>query len=139
MYKIYEEYLDREFSPDYWSDEGISQAVLVLMKFDEDDWEILAKSRESRPDLWILRCAETLGDIANEKALLVLLGFLQLESDEIRVATLGSIRSLISSGMEISNHRDEILSAINKIKETEKSEPIVDLMLNSLEAKLLPK
>lgn len=136
MYKIFEEYLAREFSPDYWSDEGISQAALVLMKFDEGDWEILARARESQPDLWILRCAETLGDIANEKALLVLLNFLQLENNEIRVATLDSIRSLISSGVEISNHRDEILGAINKIREAEKSEPIVDLVLNSLEAKL---
>lgn len=139
MYKIYEEYLDREFSLDYWSDEGISQAVLVLIKFADNDWKILVDSWKTKSDLWILRCAETLGDIADEKALLVLLSFLQLESNEIRVAALGSIRSLISGGVKASNHRDEILRVLKEARAVENSEPIVDLVLNSLEVKLLQK
>lgn len=70
MYELYDEYLGRDFSSDYWSDEGISQAGLILSRFTDSDWSALATSCLGKPEKWGIRCAETqeyMDDSANHE------------------------------------------------------------------------
>lgn len=136
MYGLYDEYIGRELSVDYWSDEGISQAALILVKFTDSDWKILAKLCLSKPEKWGIRCAETLGDIEEAKAFMVLLQLLKSVSADVRVAALDSIRSLMTRGMDISAHVQEISDAVNQIRASESIDHVVDLVLVSLEKKL---
>ncbi|QJQ02439.1 hypothetical protein [Herbaspirillum rubrisubalbicans] len=94
MYRLYDEYISRDFSLDYWSDEGISQAALILIKFSDSEWDILAKPCLEKPEKWGVRCAETLGDIESVKALMVLLQLLKSENFDVRVAVLGRNRTV---------------------------------------------
>lgn len=137
MYKIYEAYLDREFSVDYWSDEGITQAALILCKFTDRDWDTLAELCKTKSDEWAARCVETLGDEANEKAMAVLLNLLKSKNDGVRVTVLDTIRSFVSGGINVSACRNEIVEAIKQLREYENIGQVVTLALNSLDAKLL--
>ena len=137
MYKSYETYLDREFSVDYWSDEGITQAALILYKFTDKDWDNLVELCKKKPDEWAVRCAETLGDTLNEKAMPILLNLLKVKNDDVRVAALDSIRSFVSGGIDVSTYRDEIVEVINQLRSTENIGAVVTLALNSLDTKLV--
>lgn len=137
MYRLYDEYIGSDFSLDYWSDEGISQAALILIKFTDSDWEILAKLCLSKPEKWGIRCAETLGDIEDAKAFMVLLQLLKSVSADVRVAALDSIRFLITRGTDISVHVQEISDAVIQIRASESVDHVVDLVLASLEKKLV--
>ncbi|WP_288407009.1 hypothetical protein [uncultured Herbaspirillum sp.] len=137
MYRLYDEYIDRDFSLDYWSDEGVSQAALILIKFTDSDWDILAKLCLSKSEKWGIRCADTLGDIEGSKALIVLLKLLKSVSPDVRMAALDSIRSLMASGTDISAYVQEISDAVISIKASESVDHVVELALVSLEKKLV--
>lgn len=137
MYKLYDEYLGRDFSSDYWSDEGISQAGLMLSRFTDSDWSALATSCLGKPEKWGIRCAETLGDIQSYNAILVLLQLLKSVNYDIRVAVLDSIRSHLSSTAYISPHVQEITDAVTQIRASKGVDHIVDLILTSLEKQMV--
>ncbi|WP_284079158.1 hypothetical protein [Herbaspirillum aquaticum] len=137
MYRLYDEYIDRDFSSDYWSDEGISQAALILIKFTDDDWDCLAKSCLGKSEKWGIRCAETLGDTEGSKAFIVLLQLLKSERYDVRMAALDSIRSLVESGTDISAGVQEISDAVIQIRVSESVDHVVDLVLVSLQKKLV--
>lgn len=136
MYKLYDEYIGRQFSVDYWSDEGISQAALILVQFDISDWQSLAESCIDKPDGWGVRCAETLCDIADANALMVLLRLLRSGSIDVRVAALDSIRSLMAGGVDVSAFARKISDAVSQVRAFGSIDHVVELILTSLEKKL---
>lgn len=59
----FDKYLTSDFSDDYWSDEGIGFAVEKLSAFTREDWSRLKNESNNRSVEWVIRCAETLGDV----------------------------------------------------------------------------
>ncbi len=96
MFEKYAAYLDDDFSVDYWSDLGIDHASTFLEKFTDSDWISLASSIQLKPTTWLVRCAETLGDINGNKSFNVLIKLIEVESDEVKISALDSINSHIS-------------------------------------------
>lgn len=136
MYRLYDEYIDRDFSLDYWSDEGISQAALILTKFTDSDWDVLAELCLSKSEKWGIRCAETLCEIEGSQSLIVLLQLLKSESSDVRMAALDSISSLMAGGTDISACVQEISDAVIQIRASGNVDHVVDLVLVSLEKKI---
>ena len=64
MFAEYENYLNevKEFD-NYWSDVGISEAVSMLEKFSANDWQMLNEKIQDKSKVWLVSCAETLGDL----------------------------------------------------------------------------
>lgn len=109
----------------------------MLSRFTDSDWSALATSCLGKPENWGIRCAETLGDIQSDNAILVLLQLLKSVNYDIRVAVLDSIRSHLSSAAHISPHVQEITDAVAQIRESKDVDHIVDLVLTSLEKQMV--
>src|SRR5438132_1187556 len=56
-------YLGQEFSVDYWSDEAMLYAYVLVQKMTLTDWEALRTSWQLRPKEWQYRCAEILSSV----------------------------------------------------------------------------
>ena len=79
----------------YWHNIGISEAVLMVEKFSDDDWEALFKSIELRPSLWLQSCGETLGEVSNTRwAYKVLSILLKSDDPEVSWAAKDSIETM---------------------------------------------
>jgi HEAT repeat protein len=127
-------YLDQNFSIDYWSDEGINHAVALLEQFSASDWENLEKALLTKGDFWATRCAETLGESESKSAFDVLLALVSSKSNEVKIAALDTINSLMSQGFEIDNSVEKIRAAVSSVRNTADSVSV--MALDSLEKKL---
>lgn len=136
MFAKYENYLNevKEFD-NYWSDVGISEAVAILEKFSDHDWRILDERIQSKSKVWLVSCAETLGDdVGGGSSFDLLLKLLSSEIDEVKIAALDSINSRISLGFVIGDSGGKICSAVNAARGS--AGVVVSMMLDSLEKKL---
>jgi hypothetical protein len=136
MFAKYESYLNevKEFD-NYWSDVGISEAVAMLENFSDDDWRTLDEKIRSKPKLWLVSCAETLGDdVGGSSSFDLLLKLLSSEIDEVKIAALDSINSRMSLGFVIGDSSGKIRSVVNKARGS--AGVVVSIMLDSLEKKL---
>lgn len=136
MFAKYENYLNevREFD-NYWSDVGISEAVAILENFTDHDWRILDEIIQSKSKVWLVSCAETLGDdVAGGSSFDLLLKLLSSEIDEVKIAALDSINSRISLGFVIRDSGGKIRSSVNAARGS--AGVVVSMMLDSLEKKL---
>lgn len=111
--KFIEMFADEEYPKDYWSDVAIISASEMLDGFSEGDWLDLFAVVDSKCDFWALRLCETLGDSPDERALLVLLK-MSSRNGSVIYAALESIRSLISLGLDVSTHADQINAATER-------------------------
>jgi hypothetical protein len=135
MFEKYAAYLDGDFSVDYWSDLGIDHASTFLEKFTDSDWISLASSIQLKPIMWLVRCAETLGDINGKESFNVLIKLIEVESDEVKISALDSINSHISYGLSIGEYSDKISFAI--ISARRSAGKVTSIMLDSLEKELV--
>lgn len=136
MFAKYENYLNevKEFD-NYWSDVGISEAVAMLEKFSDDDWRALDEKIQSKSKVWLVSCAETLGDdVGGGSSFELLLKLLSSEIDEVKIAALDSINSRISLGFVIGDSGEKIRFAVNTARGS--AGVAVSMMLDSLEKKL---
>ncbi len=115
MFKKYDKYLSSEFSIDFWSDEGINQAVLLIAEFKNSDWSDLRKEIDNKPSYWLIRCAETLGDEVNEEAFNILLKLIQSKDEDVQLASVDSINSLASMDLDILKYRSLIIPILNNL------------------------
>ena len=134
MFTKYDQYLSSDFSVDFWSDEGISRAASFVSNFDDADWASLYQSIASKSSQWLVRCAETLGDIVDKKSFDALLLLIQIEDKEVQLASIDSINSLASMGFDISQHSKSIEPVLSKLKAN--SGRLAKLVISSLEAKV---
>src|SRR5215510_10005486 len=87
-------YLAQAFSADYWSDEAILYAAILVQKMTPTDWEALKASWRARPPEWQYRCAEILAQADPQQAVPVLLDMLQTPESELAVAAADALRAL---------------------------------------------
>ncbi|WP_147433792.1 hypothetical protein ACN9MJ_00460 [Acidovorax facilis] len=136
MFAEYENYLNevKEFD-NYWSDVGISEAVSMLEKFSANDWQMLNEKIQDKSKVWLVSCAETLGDdVGGGSSFDLLLKLLSSEINEVKIAALDSINSRISLGFDIGDSGGKIRSAVSTARGS--AGVVVSRMLDSLEKKL---
>lgn len=136
MFAEYENYLNevKEFD-NYWSDVGISEAVSMLEKFSANDWQMLNEKIQDKSKVWLVSCAETLGDdVGGGSSFDLLLKLLSSEINEVKIAALDSINSRISLGFDIGDSGGKIRSAVSTARGS--AGVVVSTMLDSLEKKL---
>jgi len=134
MFEKYSAYLDGDFSVDYWSDEGISYATTFLEKFTDSDWDSLKRIIHYKPVPWMIRCAETLGDVGGIISFDVLLELIAVESDEVKISALDSINSRLSLGSALVENVGDVRSAIKAARSS--AGTAASVMLTSLEKRL---
>ncbi len=69
MFERYETLLATVSSEDYWSDEGIAIATAHVSQFDSSDWHALKSVFLLKSEVWRGRCAESLSDSNDDRAL----------------------------------------------------------------------
>ncbi|WP_192558211.1 HEAT repeat domain-containing protein [Pseudomonas allokribbensis] len=111
------QYADDEVPTDYWSDVEVVNASGILEEFSDTDWSELLAAVNGKSEFWILRMCESMGSVADERALAVLLDLMFHESETVRYAALDAIRSMTSSGVEAGKCFALIASAIERAKQ----------------------
>lgn len=134
MFEKYSEYLSGDFSADYWSDEGISCATTFLGKFEDSDWASLKSIVQYKPIPWMIRCAETLGDVEGANSFDVLLDLTTVENDEVKISALDSINSRLSLGFAVGESLERMRSALKAARSS--AGPVASIVLDSLEKRL---
>jgi hypothetical protein len=135
MIQTYINYLDGDFSADYWADEGISHAVALLGQFTASDWAELESGLHNASPAWMVRCAETLGEAKANESFAVLLGLLRVEDDEVKVAALDTISDLLTQGFKVEGQQVEsIRQAVQSVRARAGS--VAGMALDSLSKKL---
>lgn len=94
MLKGYEFLLDSINSEDYWSDVGIDIAASKISQFDNSSWNELESTLLGKSEVWRGRCAESLGDSNDERALCVLLTLLKAGEESVVIHVIESIESV---------------------------------------------
>lgn len=87
-------YLRLQFSDDYWSDEGTSQAHALIRNLTPDGWTALRELWTCRDDTWQSRCAQILPHGEPHLALEVLLDMVHTGVEQVRMAALDSLREM---------------------------------------------
>lgn len=98
MFKEYEFLLDSTGSDDYWSDVGIDIAASKISQFDNSSWNQLESALVAKSEAWRGRCAESLGDSNDERALRVLLTLLKAGDESVVIHAIESIESVFLAG-----------------------------------------
>lgn len=98
MFERYETLLATVSSEDYWSDEGIDIAAAHVAQFDSSDWHALESVLLLKSEVWRGRCAESLSDANDDRALRILLKLLKAEEESVVIHAIESIESLMLAG-----------------------------------------
>ena len=136
MFNKYENYLNGvEEGCNYWSDIGISEAIEILEKFSDNDWQLLEDKIQTKSEIWLVSCAETLGDnVGGVREFEVLLKLLSNESDDVKIAAIDAINSCISLGFDVGENSKQIRDAIEVLRPS--AGVVVTKVLNYLEQQL---
>ncbi|UOP10180.1 HEAT repeat domain-containing protein [Pseudomonas palleroniana] len=98
MFKEYEFLLGSIGSEDYWSDVGIDIAASEISQFDNSSWSELESALLTKSEAWRGRCAESLGDSNDDRALYVLLMLLKAGEESVVIHAIESIESVFLAG-----------------------------------------
>ena len=112
MFKEYEFLLDSIGSEDYWSDVGINIAASKISQFDNSNWEELEFALLAKSEVWRGRCAESLGDSNDERALRVLLTLLKAGEESVVIHAIESIESVFLAGYILD--RAQVIRALDE-------------------------
>ncbi|MFL1406237.1 hypothetical protein ACJO2E_12920 [Marinobacter sp. M1N3S26] len=116
MYEEYENLLDRNYSPDLWSDEGIGLAVSLLNEFSVADWDALSVSVSKKDVSWKTKCAETLSEANPEYATPILKDMMLTQNNIALEAVVDSLNSFNQDGLnlQLNEHEKDILLRLSK-------------------------
>lgn len=117
MFKEYEFLLDSIGSEDYWSDVGIDIAAYKISQFNNLSWSGLESALLAKSEVWRGRCAESLGDSNDERALRVLLTLLKAGEESVGIHAIESIESVFLAGYILD--RAQIIRALDEEFEAE--------------------
>lgn len=112
MFKEYEFLLDSIGSEDYWSDVGIDIAASKISQFDSLSWGELEYALSVKSGMWRGRCAVSLGDSNDERALRILLALLKAEEESVVIHAIESIESIFLAGYIFD--RSQAILALNE-------------------------
>lgn len=101
MFERFDQYLNKAFSDNYWSDEGISICADMVESFEAQDWEALRHALHIRSHRWSMRCAEVLGEAPANLALPALLELAQSGNGDVLEAALDSLNTLSDSDQDL--------------------------------------
>lgn len=132
MFKEYDFLLDSIGSEDYWSDVGIDIAASKISQFDSLSWGELESAISVKSEEWRGRCAESLGDSNNERALRILLALLKAKEESVVFHAVESIESIFLAGYIFD--RSQVILTLNEGFEGESR--TVKLMMATLTKKL---
>lgn len=94
IFQQLDEYLNKEFSADFWSDYAVISAIDLVQKMTPTDWDSLKSCWRSRPQEWQYRCAEIISDADSQQVIPLLLEMLQTSDDELTITAADSLRSI---------------------------------------------
>ncbi|MBX7276674.1 MULTISPECIES: HEAT repeat domain-containing protein [unclassified Pseudomonas] len=117
MFKEYEFLLDSIGSEDYWSDVGIDIAASKISQFDNSSWSDLESALLAKSEVWRGRCAESLGDSNDDRALRVLLMLLKAGEESVVIHAIESIESVFLAGYILD--RAQVIRALDEGFEAE--------------------
>jgi hypothetical protein len=115
----------------YWADFGSIEAVNILDKFSQQDWEVFTKNLPNQNENWLVACAETLSEVKTSDIIFQTLEtLLNKSSHQVILATLDTIHTMIQQKVELPNHIKElVIATLDHIKEHDKTEEILTLHL----------
>ena len=117
MFGEYECLLDSIGSEDYWTDVGVDIAASKISQFDNSCWNELESALLAKSQVWRGRCAESLGDSNDERALRVLLALLKTEDEPVVFHVIESIESVLLAGYI--HDKSQVIRALDKGFEAE--------------------
>lgn len=132
MFEEYDFLLKSIGSEDYWSDVGIDIAAAKVSQFDISSWNELESALLAKSEVWRGRCAESLGDSNDERALRVLLALLKAEEESVVIHAIESIESVFLAGYILD--RAQVIRALDEGFEVESR--TLKLMAATLVSKL---
>lgn len=92
-------------SEDYWYDVGVDEAMYLLERFSDEDWEWLQKNITNKSVLWqkrVVYCFEEENDV---REINIILSLVETEDKELFEICIDTLRVLISG-----NNNDYILN-----------------------------
>lgn len=98
MFGGYDWLLDSIGSEDYWADVGVDVAASKISQFDSLSWTKLESALVVKSGVWRGRCAESLGDSNDKRALRILLVLLKAEEESVVIHAIESIESIFLAG-----------------------------------------
>lgn len=104
------EYLNGEISTDYWYDEALSICVEILDSFSDKEWNQIISRIPTENNIFCVRLAECLQEVAGEKALDCYSKLLQDKHDDVIITCIDSMRGR----KDVKYHRSLIMDAIKK-------------------------
>lgn len=117
MFEEYDFLLESIGSEDYWSDVGIDTAASKISKFDNSSWNELESALLAKSQVWRGRCAESLGDSNDKRALRILLTLLKAEEESVVIHAIESIESVFLAGYI--HDRAQVIRALDEGFEAE--------------------
>ncbi len=97
----------------YWYDLAFEDAIDILDKFDDEDWEELFKNLDEKSINWKLRLVYCLEDKDNQNEVKVIKKFLESENDDLFIKTVDIVRVYFDSSLVLDNK--EYVERIDKI------------------------
>ena len=117
MFEEYDFLLKSIGSEDYWSDVGIDIAISNISQLDNSSWNKLESTLLAKSEVWRGRCAESLGDSNDERALRVLLTLLKAREESVVIHAIESIESVFLAGYL--HDRAQVIRALDEGFEAE--------------------
>ena len=103
IFQELDQYLNQDFSDDYWYDDANLHACNLVKQLTPADWIALKSSWQDRSQGWQERCAEILDWGDTNESVPLLLEMLQQKNDELTLAAADSLQSIHISEIESSS------------------------------------
>jgi len=95
----------------------MSEAANLLDQFSESDWAQLKNAIPLRPKLWLVACAEVLGDAPPSHAAAFLMDMVRTtDHDDVKVTALDALRSLAPGEFDFHSVASELRAVIAELR-----------------------
>lgn len=136
IFQQLDEYLNKEFSADFWSDSAVISAIDLVQKMTPSDWDSLKSCWRERPQEWQYRCAEIISDADSPQVIPLLLEMLQTPDDELTITAADSLRSIGVAEQNVDLSQD-VLKRLQLLSQNSSvARIVVNELLQQLQVKL---
>jgi len=132
IFQELDQYLNQDFSDDYWYDDANLHACNLVKQLTPSDWIALKSSWQDRSQGWQERCAEILDWGDTNESVPLLIEMLQQKNDELTLAAADSLRSIGIAHLNVRLEKDT-LKRLQELAQTGRvSQLIVEALLDQL-------